>query len=209
MKKKNNQTKRPLIFLLLCLLLSIGILASCDSTFVDSEDIPAPSGTEIQGPEPLIRAISEAILSQLDGYSPGEKRTEGHFILSIEENSDGTMVVYAIASCNWYCFGNNTFTAVSGSGAIPAVIKFSKKGDGYELISYTEPMDGSLYAESIKELFPEKLWASAFAADKYYPELKKQQEEQAKAYLITAAENNEIIEQFKYKITGDTVERIQ
>ncbi len=73
---------------------------------------------------------------------------------------------------------------VSGSGAIPTVMTFSKNKSGaYVLHQYQEPQDGAFYLSSVKKMFPPKLWPEVLTEGKRYPELVKQKEEQAAAYL--------------------------
>jgi bla regulator protein BlaR1 len=91
--------------------------------------------------------------------------------------------VYTISSISWFGFENGIFTGISGSGAIPTVITFSKNQSGeYLLLEYKEPMDGAGYSQSIKKMFPKKLWDKVFTTEKY-PEITKQMEAQAKDYL--------------------------
>ena len=128
--------------------------------------------------------ISNAIKTRnQDRYYKGEVATEGHIILDIEEK-DNIIKVYTIASFGYFGFENGVFTMISGSGAIPTVITFSKnEKDGYSLLEYKEPMDGALYMDSLKKMFPKKLHDAVLSADKYYPELVKQKEAQAAEYL--------------------------
>jgi len=128
--------------------------------------------------------ISNAIKTRnQDRYYKGEVATEGHIILDIEEK-DNIIKVYTIASFGYFGFENGVFTMISGSGAIPTVITFSKnEKDGYSLLEYKEPMDGALYMDSLKKMFPKKLHDAVLSAVKYYPELGKQKEAQAAEHL--------------------------
>ncbi len=130
----------------------------------------------------LDSAVSEAVLSQLGDFYLGEKTTQGHIILSVEERGEKT-IVYVVASYASFGFENDVFTIVSGCGAIPAVIEFIQKGSQYEMLSYTEPADGEDNYESKKELFPSNLLSKVLYTDKYYPELQGQQEKQAEDYV--------------------------
>lgn len=48
-----------------------------------------------------------------------------------------------LLSAGAFGFENGMFTKVSGSGAIPTVMTFSKDNDGnYSVLEYKEPMDG-------------------------------------------------------------------
>ncbi|TCO53965.1 M56 family metallopeptidase [Caldanaerobacter subterraneus] len=141
------------------------------------------SQLQTQKIENLDEAVSYAIKSRRLAYNEGEAATEGHIILDVEEK-DGIIKVYTIASFGAFGFENGIFTKISGSGAIPTVITFSKNEKGvYSLLEYKEPMDGAFYIDSLKKMFPEKLYDKVISADKYYPELAKQQEAQAAEYL--------------------------
>jgi len=147
--------------------------------------IGAKSYLKTQEPENLDEAVSLAIKSRATAYKDGETATEGHIILDTEEK-DGLVKVYTIASDGIFGFENDVFTKVSGSGAIATVITFYKdENSKYSLTQYREPMDGSYNLQSKKELFPKKLWDKVLSENKYYPDLIKQQEEQAEAYLKT------------------------
>lgn len=141
---------------------------------------------------PLDKAVGDAVLSRLDNYMAGEARAEGHAVLAAERDADGNTVVYAVASCACYGFENGVFTVVSGSGAIPAVIKFTETNGGYSLISYTEPEDGARYTDSVRELFPEELWPQVLNTEPFAAELRRRKEEQAKAYLQSIGREAEI-----------------
>ena len=58
-----------------------------------------------------------------------------------------------ISSLGVFGFEDGIFTIVSGSGAIPTVMTFSKVNDGnYNLMEYKEPQDGSYYGKSIMDM---------------------------------------------------------
>lgn len=131
----------------------------------------------------LDNAVSLAIKGIGKSYYNGECLTEGHTVLEAEEKS-GTVVAYTVASVGWFGFENGIFTKVSGSGAIPTVMTFSRNNRGeYSLICYKEPTDGMTSYDSKKKLFPMRLWDKVLNSDRYYPELARQQENQAGAYL--------------------------
>jgi len=133
----------------------------------------------------LERAVGLAVLGRQSQYAEGEAATEGHIILETEEEKDRAKV-YAIVSYGAFAFENGIFTKVSGSGAIPTVITFTKTENGwYYLLEYQEIMDGAGYGESIKKMFPTRLHDRVLSSKHYndYAELVRQQEEQAAAYL--------------------------
>lgn len=162
-------------------------------TVIPSSDviIADTAKPQSQNPKNIEEAVSLAIKAQGKGYSNGEAATEGHIILETEEK-DEIVKVYTISSFAWFGFENGIFTGVSGSGAIPTVIIFSKNQSGeYLLIEYKEPMDGAGYLESIKKMFPKKLWDKVRNTNKY-PELARQQEEQARHYLESIGRNAKV-----------------
>lgn len=129
------------------------------------------------------QAVSQAIKSKGKDYLNGEVATEGHIILELEEK-DNVVKAYTISSFGYFGFENSIFTEISGSGAIPTVMTFSKNTNGgYSLIEYKEPEDGDCYRDSTKEMFPEKLWEKVSKADTSYSELAESKEAQAKEYL--------------------------
>ena len=172
----------------MCLVLIACYTAACNLSFADPSNAII---TPIKASDELEEAIHLAVLQRL-WSSHGEKDTEGHCILLVETDKDGLTVVYAIASYASYGFENDVFTIKSGSWAIPAVIKFNKRDDGYTLLSYTEAADGDNYTSSIKELFPRQLWTSVSGARTYSAELENQQVQQAKTYLKAIGRNAKV-----------------
>lgn len=151
----------------------------------ETTQISAQTQTSIE------KAVSLAIKDQGKGYLDGEVATEGHVILLVEEK-EGLVIAYTVASFSWFGFENNVFTGISGSGAIPTVITFSKnEKDEYSLLEYKEPTDGEGYLESIQEMFPGKLWDTVLHTD-HYPELAHQKEAQAKGYLQSIGRSAEV-----------------
>jgi bla regulator protein BlaR1 len=135
------------------------------------------------------QAVSKAIKNQGIHYLSGEAATEGHVILDTEEK-DGSIKAYTIASFGFFGFENGIFTKISGSGAIPTVMTFSKNEKGeYTLLEYQEPMDGAGYLDSVKKMFPQRLWTEILPEGKHYTELVKQQEDQAAEYLKSIGRN--------------------
>lgn len=99
--------------------------------------------------------ISEAVVKALTDtaniYLDGECFCQGHIILGTEDDGESTKV-YILSMVGHYAFVNSNFEKVSGSGVIPAVV--TMKHDNESSIQY--PQDGSYYAKSIKEMFPEE-----------------------------------------------------
>ena len=143
-----------------------------------------PSSGKIN-PAQLEKLVGLAVLAQNASYLRGETATEGHLILDTVEDEQ-EFLVYAIASHGNFAFENGVFTKVSGSGAIPTVLLFSRdEGGGYALIHYQNPEDGSRYLDSVKEMFPRRLHRRVLAAHNDYPVLLAQEEAQATAYLAS------------------------
>lgn len=135
--------------------------------------------------ENIKKAVGQAIIRKgQEAYRKGERATEGHIILETEEKGN-VVKVYTISSFGYFGFENNIFTKISGSGAIPTVMTFLKNRDnGYSLIEYKEPEDGEGCMESIKKMFPERLWNKVLSNDDTsYSKLVALQENQAKEYL--------------------------
>lgn len=125
----------------------------------------------------LDQLISQAILEEnADSYYEGECPAEGHIILDIVQE-DEKLTAYTLAMYGWYQFQNNNFVKCSGSGVIPTVITFEWKAgadgevksfdltedsmleaDQIRQLSYEVPLDGDMYVDSIKKLFPQELW---------------------------------------------------
>lgn len=132
---------------------------------------------------------NEILTRNYNAYKEYEVQTEGHKILKTAQEG-GHTIVYMIVSEGEFGFENGIFTKVSGSGAIPTVLTFAKNGKGeYILEDYKVPEDGSRYGTSIRKMFPFSLQKDAFNADKFYGELKFQEEAYAKEYLKTIGRN--------------------
>jgi hypothetical protein len=156
-----------------------------------------------QKPVNIDDAVSLAIKSRSNAYADGETATEGHIILDSEE-SNGKVKVYTIASFGAFGFENGIFTKISGSGAIPTVMVFSKdENGGFSLLEYKEPEDGAGYAQSIKKMFPQKLQDRVLSSEKDYAELERQQEAQAADYLKSIGRTAEVNASRVEKKTAD------
>lgn len=147
------------------------------------EEITA--GEETVTGEKIEAAVSNAIFHKnSDAYMPGECMAEGHHLLETEENGE-QVTVYALTMFGYYGFEDGNFVKVSGSGAIPVVITFKKHPDGsFGLLDYQNAMDGGMYLESIKDLFPERLQEQCIQVSETVMEnLREQERVYAKAYL--------------------------
>ena|GEM_PF-519568 len=160
-------------------------------------------GYEAHKTKTLEEAISNAIKEQGKSYRTGEFIAEGHIILDKEEK-DSILKVYTMASVGCFGFEDDMFTKISGSGAIPTVITFLKNENGeYFLLEYKEPLDGKGYTESIKEMFPKELQDEVVSAHEKYPELVKQQEEQAANYIKSIGRKESVSSKYNQKTRPD------
>ncbi len=138
----------------------------------------------------LDKAVGLAVLSRNEGrYSQGECAAEGHIILDQKTGKDGQVTVYALTMYGEYAFHDNYFIKDSGTGSIPAVIRFSYDDrTGYVLNDYQLPMDGGEYSKSIRGSMgiPEHLWDICISPDEEsIKNLDRQEQRYAKRYLKT------------------------
>lgn len=173
--------------LLFCVVI-VGGLIGCTSREVEESNLVGQIySTDLES------AISQAILSNGRGhYLSGETVAEGHIVLETTDEND-EVVVYALTSYGEYGFENGIFTKVSGTGIIPAQIIFQKDENGYMLVEYNMPKDGTEYAKSIKEMFPKALAGRAvnytdWDAEKCY----KQEYQYAEEYLKSIGRTAEV-----------------
>ena len=162
-------------------------------TVTPTPDIVFGIGRRSQSLKPtsLNDAISQAVKGQGKSYSTGEYLVEGHVILG-DDVKDNEMTVYTVVSVGWFGFENDIFTKISGSGAIPTVMRFSiDDQNGYSLLEYKEPRDGSEYSQSIKSMFPKNLHDKLFS-NEFNSSLKEQQEYQAAEYLTRIGRNAQV-----------------
>jgi len=78
------------------------------------------------------------------------------------EIKDNKIYVYLWTLCMEYCLKDGKL--IKGSGvSMPVVLIASQIQQGYKITEHKEPMNGSFYAKSIKELFPEKYYKYIFS----------------------------------------------
>ena len=123
-----------------------------------------PAHTDMKNMEDV---ISNCILSiNRRSYLMGEKAIEAHMIYRTEEK-DGIINAYILVSYRWFGFENNIFTDVSGGGGSPVRMQLKKSADGeYEVLEYKRAMDGGMWAQSIREMFPPDLAEVVIKSDK-------------------------------------------
>ncbi|MGN1097288.1 MAG: hypothetical protein ACI4SS_00135 [Clostridia bacterium] len=176
----------------------VGALVACDE---ERNAVPETGGGQ-GGENPVSltmdEAVSSAILADSTHYADAEFYAEGHIILGrdgkVNADSGETeeVKVYAVTSIGGYTFMNGMFIKDSGSGAIPAVIILKPYGGGYEVLDIQYPKDGSMYADSIREMFPEAYHSQLLGGNDYYDELKKQEQAQAKEYMDSIGRTAEV-----------------
>ena len=171
-----------------------------------------PERYSIKVPEKLDNAIAQAIIDynkESDAYVPEdwfECCGEGHAVLGMEENDD-EVTVYAVCSYGRYFFMNGNLVFNTGYVAVPTVIKFEVDESGnYIYKSHTEALDGSVYMDSVKELFPDNIAEKAMNTDeKELEKLDEQCHAYAKEYLKTIGREAEVghYADFEFKYLGD------
>lgn len=141
----------------------------------------------------LNTAISKVLINEQTLNDNGKVLTEGHVILDKEER-DNYIKVYLIASGGSFGFEGNTFTITSGYSLIPMVMDFSKDENGNLIfIKKQEPMDGSYYIKSLKNMFPYDLHKTVIhETERYREDIEKQQKIQANNYLNSINSNAKI-----------------
>lgn len=141
----------------------------------------------------LDEAISNAVKDSIyEDYYLGELDTEAHVILGKKE-IENKLDVYTIVNYGSFQFENDVFTLVSGAWGLPMVLTFEKdENNNYYFIDYKEAMDGGMYVDSIKEMFPIYLIPKVMNSDKYAEKLSEEQRLQAKKYLDSINRNTDI-----------------
>ncbi|SCH13786.1 Regulatory protein BlaR1 [uncultured Clostridium sp.] len=132
----------------------------------------------------LDEAISNTIKKFMyDNDFGGELDSEGYKILGSKENKN-IIETYVVFNYGSFEFENDVFSILTRAYCETVAIKFKIGEDNkYYLIDYKIPLDGSYYLSSRQEIFPVYLWYKVINTEKYFNELAKQQENQAKEYL--------------------------
>ena len=115
----------------------------------------------------LDACVSDAVLTaNTDQYYNCDFAAEAHTVFKTVEN-DSTTTVYAMALYMKFGYAGSGFFETGGSH-MPVAITFEKNIAGeYELTEYWIPQDGSGYAPSIKEKFPQDIYEDALNTQKY------------------------------------------
>jgi hypothetical protein len=131
--------------------------------------------------------VSEVLIEeQLKTYLPsiGELSYNGklfctHHLYGFDEDKENNQIkVYVWAYCEEYYLENNQLKMGFGVSE-PVLVTMETKDGALVATSYREPGNGSLYAPSIKEMFPEKYAQDAingFSVDQLKPSPKEQAE---------------------------------
>jgi len=155
-----------------------------------STELPTPTQPQEQNIQTTVPLpVSEALIEeQLKAYLPkiGQPAYNGqvfcaHYLYGFDENKENNLVkVYVWAYCEEYYQENGQLKMGFGVSE-PVLVTMEAKDGALVAKSYKEPGNGSLYAPSIKEMFPEKYTQDAingFSVD----QLKPSPKEQAEAY---------------------------
>ena len=123
---------------------------------------------------PLDSAISNAILEHYADSASGDLiHVESHVILAQEDTAD-SVTVYLLALQKMYR-DNGGELEENAASYIPTVLTFSRSASGeYTLEDYWEPGDGSVYADDIRNKFPDVAAEEALNAQTYIDELDAQ-----------------------------------
>ena len=191
-----------------------GAVVLCAVAAVCFLTCPPDGGIEVS-PE-LEQAVSDAILnSNKAAYYQGECCGEGHIILQAERSQE-SVKVYCLYTFDFYGFRNGYFSALSG-GSGPVVLTFRETGDGLQFEKITYPMDGELYGDSIREMFPPKYWRRALLYSKEDQErLFEQSKRYAESYLesigrtamITGTESFLFVSDYGVALTTEQYDRL-
>ncbi|WP_034466004.1 hypothetical protein [Butyrivibrio proteoclasticus] len=185
---------------------SSSVEAAATASTEEVASVEATSAPESLDPITLEDAITAAIFEKGADYRQGEVAGEGHIIMGQEEVSN-QVICYLLTMYGSYEFENGNFVKCAGSGAIPAVLTFTVNDGVYELLYYNEPVDGSGFVDSVKDLFPESLWSRCITIEEDdMIELTRQERADAEEYLGTIGrEDAEIGDyaDFEYLIDSD------
>lgn len=181
-KHLTSKKKKFTITGIICLLVMCGVLLTNGKT-INKDESTLLLPIEKMNPQYLDESISKAIIENyvISSDTGAEFNVESHVILGKNEYDNFTEV-YVVSTYGGYSFENNIFNLTNVSSNIPIRIKFSKNKEGYELIESEVAKDGSMYKDSILDMFPKKEAYLALNND-YTNRLLKEVNKQAKAYV--------------------------
>jgi hypothetical protein len=137
-------------------------------------------GQDIQVTKEMNEIITNHIKKHYKNvYLPGDKQFEVHKVYGAKESRDIISIyIYFV----YKEFRKDEPTERSGH-SLPALVKLKKDKDTYKIIEYREPKDGSLYASSIKKMFPKEFAIQASYDAGNVPEFHEQIDEEVQKWL--------------------------
>lgn len=184
--------RKPWLIIVVVLVAFIGYIAFKQTSKEEktSEITPTPTPVIQEEASPIVPLpVSEArINEQLKSYLPkiGQPAYSGqvfcaHHLYGFDEDQKNNLVkAYVWAYCEEYYQESGQLKMGFGVSE-PVLVTMELKNGVLTAKSYKEPGNGSLYAPSIKEMFPENYATEAIVG---YPvdQLKPSPQEQAEAY---------------------------
>ena len=176
--KKEKMIIIYFVSLLILMLVITGCAGGLDEPSAKNTALPSESSIE------ETRTVSPTIPETVPKSTPAPTT----------QTLDEVVTVYALTMYGAYQFQDGNFVKNGGSGGIPAVIQIRDEDNGvWKLENYEEPLDGGLYGDSIRSMFPEELWKRCIAIrEEDLKELKRQEQSYAMAYLKTIEREAEI-----------------
>ncbi|MFK5707531.1 hypothetical protein [Lysinibacillus boronitolerans] len=157
-------------YIYLILTLTLILFSGCSSS----------KGQDIQVTKEMNEIITNHIKEHYKNvYHSGDRQFEAHKVYGAKENR-GIVSIYIYSVYKEY--RKDEPTERSGH-SLPALVKLKKDGDTYKVIKYREPEDGSLYANSIKKMFPKEFAKQASLDAGNVPELHEQIDEEVQKWL--------------------------
>lgn len=146
-----------------------------------SIDLLALTGADAGGN--LERALRQAVLEFNDDPTlKADCRVASCKLLQTLQEDD-RVTVYALALYQGYGWKDGEWTDVLGN-YMPVAATFSKE-NGYTLLEYWTPEDGTYYAPSIREKFPAEIAEEAIDSQPFIGQLQKEARAQADSWLAS------------------------
>ncbi|WP_108669997.1 hypothetical protein [Peribacillus acanthi] len=137
------------------------------------------------GDKNVTKEMNEAISNYIvehykDSYSGTDRQFEVHRVYGTEE-SNGNITVYMWS----YYSGFNVESGTAGQGghSLPARVMLKKDGAQYKVVKYKEPMDGSGWSDSVKEMFPDRYESQVFSDSGHLGELEEEMNKKVEKWL--------------------------
>lgn len=168
--------KKPAFWIIIAAVVATVVAAVCLLTNPKVNDVP----------ENLDAYLTQVILEQNHSEHTGDAfATEAHTVFGTEEK-DGKTVVYGLVLYEEYLQDEAGNLEVQSGSHIPTVITVDMEGNGYSLVEYWVPRDGSLYAPDIRDKFPARYQGQALDLNRYYDGHKEKTLAAARAYFALA-----------------------